>query len=97
MKAFVLWGAAILLLASADVTFADSRAVAFPNSQSAQEKEVLVFVTGSLIPHRVKLQRIGSKTTSPLRVIDRNEIDQNGRPTTPAAFINDPSVRIIGR
>ena len=65
-------------------------------SISHQEQEATVFVTGSLIPKRVKLYRIGTKTTSPLRVIDRNEIDQNGRPTTPEAFRNDPSVRVIG-
>jgi hypothetical protein len=65
-------------------------------STSHQEQEATVFVTGSLIPKRVKLRRIGTKTTSPVHVIDRNEIDQNGRPSTPEAFRNDPSVRLIG-
>jgi hypothetical protein len=62
-----------------------------------QSDEVLVFVTGSLIPQRVKLRSIGTPTTSPLRVIDRREIDQTGRQTTAGAFMNDPSIRIIGR
>jgi hypothetical protein len=61
-----------------------------------QPQEVLVFVTGSLIPQRVRVTSIGTPTTSPLRVIDRREIDQTGRFTTPGAFVNDPSVRIIG-
>lgn len=59
-------------------------------------KEVTVFVTGSLIPQRVQLRRIGTTTVSPVRVIDRGEIDQTGRPTTPGALINEPSVRVIG-
>ena len=63
-----------------------------------QEKvrEVTVFVTGSLIPQRVQLRRIGTTTVSPVRVIDRGEIDGTGRQTTPGIFINEPSVRIIG-
>jgi hypothetical protein len=59
-------------------------------------EERAIFITGSLIPQRVKLQPIGTKTVSPIRIIDRHEIDWTGRPTTPGAFINDPSVRIIG-
>jgi hypothetical protein len=58
--------------------------------------ERTVFVTGSLIPQRIKVQRVGTPTISPLRVIDRREIDQTGRFTTPGAFVNEPSVRIIG-
>ena len=58
--------------------------------------EVTVFVTGSLIPQRVKLRRVGTTTVSPVRIIDRDEIDQTGRQTTAGAFVNEPSVRIIG-
>ncbi len=58
--------------------------------------EQTVFVTGSLIPQRIKVQRVGTKTVSPIRVIDRWEIDATGRGTTAGAFVNDPSVRIIG-
>jgi hypothetical protein len=61
-----------------------------------QPKEVTVFVTGSLIPQRVRLQPIGSTTVSPVRVIDRAEIDSTGRHTTAGAFVNEPSLRIIG-
>jgi len=60
-------------------------------------EEQTVFVTGSLIPQRIKLRPIGTTTVSPLRIIDRHEIDWTGRQTTPGAFVNDPSVRIIGR
>jgi hypothetical protein len=61
-----------------------------------QPKEVTVFVTGSLIPQRVQLRPIGTTTVSPVRIIDRREIDGTGRFTTPGAFVNEPSVRIIG-
>jgi len=60
-------------------------------------EERTVFVTGSLIPQRIKLQPIGTTTVSPLRIIDRHEIDWTGRQTTAGALVNDPSVRIIGR
>jgi hypothetical protein len=69
------------------------------NQASKREQKVeerTVFVTGSLIPQRVKLQPIGTKTVSPIRIIDRHEIDWTGRQTTSGALINDPSVRIIG-
>lgn len=59
-------------------------------------EERTVFVTGSLIPQRIKLEPIGTKTVSPIRIIDRHEIDWTGRFTTPGAFVNEPSVRIIG-
>ena len=61
-----------------------------------RDEEQLVFVTGSLIPQRIKLRPIATKTVSPVRVIDRREIDGTGRFTTPGAFVNEPAVRIIG-
>ncbi|MFN2622251.1 MAG: hypothetical protein ABR611_05340 [Chthoniobacterales bacterium] len=72
-----------------------------PVEKSSQDKkptnERTVFVTGSLIPQRIKLKRIGTTTVSPVRIIDRREIDQSGRRTTQGALIVDPSVREIGR
>ena len=59
--------------------------------------ERAVFVTGSLIPKRIKLKPIGTTTVSPIRIIDRREIDQAGRQTTPGIFVADPSVRVTGR
>jgi len=66
------------------------------SARQDQVEERTVFVTGSLIPQRVKLRRIGTTTVSQVRSIDRQEIDGTGRRTTAGALINDPSVRIIG-
>jgi hypothetical protein len=65
-----------------------------PVDQPANERTV--FVTGSLIPQRIKLKRIGTTTTSPLRIIDRQEIDATGRQTTRGALVADPSLRVTG-
>jgi hypothetical protein len=93
MKSVIAAGVTILIAASASL--ADT-----PVKGSPERKEKVteqpVFVTGSLIPQRIKVQRVGTKTVSPLRMIDRWEIDATGRGTTAGAFVNDPSVRIIG-
>jgi hypothetical protein len=72
-----------------------------PGDQASEPKEQTagqaVFVTGSLIPQRVKLRRIGTTTISPVRIIDRREIDETGRRTTRGVLIADPSVRLLGR
>jgi len=75
--------------------------LADPNiNQASKPKQKVedraIFITGSLIPQRVKLEPIGTKTVSPVRIIDRHEIDGTGRRTTAGAFINEPSVRVIG-
>jgi hypothetical protein len=59
-------------------------------------EERAIFITGSLIPQRVKVWPIGTTTVSPIRIIDRREIDQTGRRTTPGVLINEPSLRVIG-
>ncbi len=69
-----------------------------PNQASKGKQKIeerTVFVTGSLIPQRVKLEPIGTKTLSPVRIIDRHEIDGTGRLTTAGALINEPSLRVI--
>ena len=66
------------------------------SEQKEHANEKAVFVTGSLIPQRVKLKRIGTTTVSPIRIIDRREVDQTGRQTTRGVLIADPSVRVIG-
>ena len=95
VKTLILPVIASLFLLSVTCTLADT-----PARQTSKQKEKvseqLVFVTGSLIPQRIQVRRVGTTTVSPIRVIDRREIDQTGRQTTPGAFINDPSVRIIG-
>jgi hypothetical protein len=69
-------------------------------SQTSERKQKVeeraIFITGSLIPQRLKLLPIGTTTVSPIRIIDRHEIDWTGRQTTPGVFVVDPSVRIIG-
>jgi hypothetical protein len=60
-------------------------------------EERAVFITGSLIPQRIKVFPIGTTTVSPVRVIDRHEIDWTGQSTTPGALINEPSVHITGQ
>lgn len=97
VKTLIASGATIFIVAS---MFAGT-VLAEPTGNRASKREQkveerTVFVTGSLIPQRVKLQPIGTKTVSPIRIIDRHEIDWTGRQTTPGALINDPSVRIIG-
>ncbi len=95
VKTLTLFAIASLFLLSVTSSFAGTRA----EQKSKQEEKVserLVFVTGSLIPQRIQVRRIGTTTGSPLDVIGRRDIDQTGRQTTPGAFINDPSVRIIG-
>ena len=67
------------------------------DSQEVQTKEELVFVTGSRIPQRIQVSRVGTATYSPLRVIDREEIDRTGRLTTAGVLVNEPSLRVIGR
>lgn len=61
-----------------------------------QSNERTVFVTGSLIPQRIKLKTVGTATVSPIRIIDRREIDATGRQTTRGALVADPSVRVTG-
>jgi outer membrane cobalamin receptor len=63
------------------------------DSPQAETKEELVFVTGS----RIKVSRVGMATYSPLRVIDREEIDRTGRLTIAGVLVNEPSLRVIGR
>ena len=97
----VFWVVKSVIAAGVTALMATSASLAdtpVKGSQERKEKvtEQTVFVTGSLIPQRIKVRRVGTKTVSPLRMIDRAEIDATGRGTTPGAFVNDPSVRIIG-
>jgi hypothetical protein len=97
VKKLVSSSATILIAASlfAETVLADPK-VSQGSKHNQKVEEQAVFITGSLIPQRVKVLPIGTLTVSPVRVIDRHEIDWYGRPTTPGAFINEPSVRVIG-
>jgi hypothetical protein len=79
----------------AGIAFGKERVTRRPYDKTQSEQTV--FITGSLIPQRIKLKRIGTSTVSPIRVIDRREIDQTGRQTTQGVLATDPSVRVIGR
>ena len=89
--------AAILIATSlfAGTVLADPKVKQAPKRKQKVEEQA-VFITGSLIPQRVKVLPIGTLTVSPVRVIDRHQIDWAGRPTTPGAFVNEPSVCVIG-
>ena len=96
MKTLISSSAITLIVASVFAgTVLSDPAVNQTSKRKQNLEEQTVFVTGSLIPQRVKLQPIGTKTVSPVRIIDRHEIDWTGRQTTPGAFVNDPSVRVI--
>ena len=97
MKRLISSSVAVLVAVSlfAGTALADPNVKQTPKRKQKVEERT-VFVTGSLIPQRVELLPIGTKTVSPVRIIDRHEIDWAARPTTPGALINDPSVRIIG-
>jgi len=97
----VFWVVKSVIAAGVTVLIATSASLAdtpVKGSQERKEKvtEQTVFVTGSLIPQRIKVRRVGTTTVSPVRVIDRREIDATGRQTTAGFFVADPSVRIIG-
>ena len=61
-----------------------------------QSNERAVFVTGSLIPQRIRLKAVGTNTVSPIRIIDRREIEATGRQTTRGVLVADPSIRVTG-
>jgi hypothetical protein len=80
-------GAVLLTLA-----MVSAQAIASSNDQNG-DQYAYVMVTGSLVPQKVKIHRIGTKTASNLRVYDRQEIDQTGRFTTEDVLALDPSLR----
>ncbi len=94
MKALPLVGAVILCLSQP--LSADPAPGKAADLRAQKSEERLVFVTGSFIPQRIKVQSLGTATVSPVRIINRHEIDGTGRVTTPGAFANEPSVRIVG-
>ena len=91
MKTLIAVLASLITVVSSNIARGDTTP-----ARGSEVVEKTVFITGSLIPQRIKVRRVGTTTVSPVRVIDRQEIDQTGRLTTPGAFVNDPSVRVIG-
>ncbi len=91
----LLFASVILLLLKQPLT-ADPKPKQERAGRTEKSEERLVFVTGSLIPQRLKVHPVGTATVSPVRIIDRHEIDGTGRATTLGAFANEPSVSIVG-
>jgi len=91
VKALIPIVATSIIVFSSNISPADTSP-----AQRSEPVEKTVFITGSLIPQRIQVRRVGTATFSPVRVIDRQEIDQTGRPTTRGVFVNEPSVRVIG-
>jgi hypothetical protein len=90
-----------VIAAGVTVLIATGASLADTPVKGSQERkgkvtEQTVFVTGSLIPQRIKVHHVGTTTVSPISALDRATIDATGRQTTPGFFVNEPSVRIIG-
>src|SRR5712691_9488882 len=85
----LLKGMALILVSAMGLA-----AVAFAEPPNAQFGDKYVFVTGSLIPQKVKIKSIGTATFSPLTVYNRREIDQTGRFTTEGVLARDPSIQV---
>ena len=95
MKTSKLIAAAILATLAVGFSTVARANSAYPYfGNNDQKGKKLVFVTGSLIPLRVKLKPIGTATTSPMRTYDRNEIDSLGRFTTEGILATDPAIRV---
>lgn len=79
--------------------FAGSRVEQIYVKQQSPNEEVLIYLTGSHIPQRVRVWETGADTAWPLRIIGQHEIRINntGQRGTADAFATEPSVRIIGR
>src|SRR6266511_1338025 len=95
----VLISSSVATLVAASILAGTALADPTTNQTSERKQKVeerAIFITGSLIPQRVKLQPIGTTTVSPIRIIDRREIDQTGRRTTPGVLVNEPSLHVIG-
>lgn len=86
----VLRGAVLVLISATGLV-----AVAVADPPKAQSESKYVFVTGSMIPQKVKVRSIGTATFSPVRVIKRHEIYQSGRYTTEDVLAQEPSLQVI--
>ena len=71
-------GIAVVSLVGSGIVTADPSAKAVNGKKKENVHEKLVFVTGSRIPQRIKVKAIGTNTTSPIRVYDREELDKIG-------------------
>jgi len=78
------------------ILFVDGMQLTASANDRESEQYAYVMVTGSNIPQKIKLHRIGTKTTVPINVYNRREIDQTGRFNTEGAIgALDPSINVI--
>lgn len=84
------WNLAKLVMLLTPFVFAGGSVMASQNG----DQYAYVMVTGSLIPQKIKIHSIGTKSAFPLRVYDRREIDQTGRVTTEDVLAQDPSLTV---
>jgi len=89
-------GIAVVSLVGSGIATADPSAKAVDGKKKENGHEKLVFMTGSRIPQRIQVKAIGTNTTSPVRVYNREELDKLGRFTTVGVLAQDPSVSIVG-
>lgn len=85
-------GIVAVSLVGIGITLADPLAQAVSGEN---QKERVVFVTGSHIPQKVNVKAIGTNTTSPVRVYTRAEMDRTGQFTTQGILAQDPSLSVI--
>lgn len=78
------------------IAVAGGTVLAQPPREKFNENYAYVFVTGSNIPQKVKVKRIGSLTTSPITAYDRDDIHKTGRFTTEDVLRQDPSLKVHG-
>jgi hypothetical protein len=93
----LLNGIAVLVLIGIGLpsqTFAGPPEDSNTQTPRQKKKERRVFVTGSMIPQKVKVKSIGTATTSSVRVYKRGEIDRTGRFTTEGVLALDPAVQV---
>ena len=86
----------LAMTALSGAALANSSADQYARDFKNGEREKWVFVTGSLIPQKIKVKSIGTATTSNLRVIKRGEIDASGRFTTRDVLAQESSLRVVG-
>lgn len=87
---------AATVLALVAVVSATKASARDQRNYSNDQRYAYVMVTGSNIPQKVKIKKIGTTTTSPMRNYDRNEIDKTGRFTTEEVLRTDPSLSVRG-
>lgn len=86
---------ALVSAALATAAFAGGRTEGYRRETDRPDQDYkYVFLTGSNIPQRVKVKRIGTTTASNLEVYQRRDIDQTGRTTVEGVLSTDPFLQV---